>query len=241
MKTLAEENTKIMAEKDAPSAKETIKRIPPNLVRMMSAGDLIMVKSSDPKYSGYFRKFEALFETLANMEKVERLLNYKFFIGLIITSHAKKLLDKEKKRKLFDLKNDLFVHIANKEEYRKKLAFLYLSSPKPRVLEFCADCTKRNTEAATPIHNWEHCDNCKVDTKFYNLLSMHHKFQQGSVTLFLSQDQLGRIKGNQNPKQGNRSDFEEEGIFQKYHYTVKNLDSINLDDALKVHDRLIKL
>lgn len=218
-----------------------LKRIPPNTLRMVSAGDLIMVKCPDPKYSGYFRKFEAIFEMLANVERTERLLNYKFLIGLIITSHAKKLLDREKKRKLFDLKNDLFVHIANKDEYRKKLAFLYLSSPKPRVIEYCPDCTRRNTEAATPIHNWERCDNCKVDTRFYNLLSMHHKFQQGSVTLFLSHDQLNRIKGNQNFKQGNRSDFEEEGIFQKYHYTVKNLDSITLDDALKAHDKLIKL
>ena len=230
-----------MTDSEKDSSAKPIKRIPPQSIKLVMAGDLILAKCSDSKYSGFLRKFEALFEFFANMEKSERLLNYKFMVGLTLTSHAKKLLDREQKRKLFDQKNDLFVHIANADEYRKRLAFLYLTSPKPRVLKFCDDCTKRNTEAATPAHTWEHCDNCQVDHKFYNLLSMHHKFQNGSVTLFLSQDQIARIKGNHNFKQGSRADFEEEGIFQKYHYNVKNLDALNLDDTLKVMARLLKL
>ena len=217
---------------------KTAKRIPPGSLTLQFAGDLVLVKNPDRDLSGLFRRYEALFETMANMDKDERTLNYKLLIGLILTSHAKKTTELEARKKLFDLKNEIFFEIANSPELRRKCAFRYLVSPNFRVTKFCSECEKKNAEDKIPRHKWTFCKSCEIDRNFYNVLSLHHKFDEGSFTLFLSHDLIPQIKGFKIKNKGKIDNTKEEAKFQRYHYNVRNLDAFNLETVLDWAKRL---
>ena len=216
------------------------KKIIPNSISIQMVGDLLLAKPTEREQASIFRRYEALLEGLANMDREERLINYKFLTALILTSHAKKSADKSLKKHLFDLKNDLFLNLANDKTIRKKIAFRYLVSKNFRVIEFCDTCKQNNEAMEDPKHKKKFCSNCNVDNKFYNVLSMHHKFDQGSMTLYLSNDMLHRVEDLRNPKKGKLSDAVEEGQYQKYHYNVRNLDIFDLDVIKKIHAKLLK-
>ena len=225
---------------ESPEAeKHPPKRLPQGSLKLQFAGELVLVRNPDRDLSGLFRRYEALFEAFANMERHERLINYKFLNALMLTSHAKKSTNVEEKKRLFDMKNALYVNLANDRETRKKLAFKYLMSKNFRVTEFCEECVKRNTEAELKRHNWKFCKDCKIDRNFYNVLSMHHKFKDGSATLFLSNDLIPEIKGLQIKKKGRLDEIKEEALFQRYHYNVRNLDAFDLKAVLDWHKRLV--
>jgi len=209
-------------------AKKAPKRVPPGRLRLVFAGELVLVKNPDRDLAGLFRRYEALFEAFANMEKPERILNYKLLSALMLTSHAKKAAAQDEKKRLFDMKNRIYLHLANDRDARRKLAFMYLASKNFRVTDFCADCIAKNTEAALKRHNWKFCKSCKIDRNFYNVLSMHHKFKDGSATIFLSNDLVAEVKGLQVKKKGKLEDITEEALFQRYHYNVRNLDAFEL-------------
>ncbi len=215
------------------------KRIPANSLKLQFAGELVLVKNPDRDLSGLFRRYEALLEAFANQERVERIINYRFVAALALTSHAKKAESVEEKKKLFDLKNALYMKLANTPETRRKLAFKYCVSKNFRVTEFCPDCTRRNEESGLKRHNWKFCKICKVDRNFYNVLSMHHKFNDGSATLFLSNDLIEQVKGLQIKKKGKLEDTKEEALFQRYHYNVRNLDAFDLKSVLDWQKRLM--
>ena len=225
-------------DKDAPE-KRTPKRLPQNSLRLQFAGELVLVRNPDRDLSGLFRRYEALFEAFANMERPERLINYKFVNALMLTSHAKKSPTVEEKKRLFDMKNKIYVNLANDREVRRKLAFRYLVSKNFRVTDFCAECVKRNTEADIKRHNWKFCKSCKIDRNFYNVLSMHHKFKEGSATLFLSNDLVMEVKGLQIKKKGKLEEVKEEALFQRYHYNVRNLDAFDLKSVIDWHNKLV--
>lgn len=221
------------------SAKKPLKRVPQGLLRLQFAGELVLVRNPDRDLSGLFRRYEALFEAFANMDRVERVVNYKLLNALMLTSHAKKAKTVEDKKKLFDMKNRVFVHLANDREARKTLAFRYLVSKNFRVTEFCAECVKRNTEADIKRHNWKFCKSCKIDRNFYNVLSMHHKFKDGSATIFLSNDLIEKVRGLQIKKKGKLDEVTEEALFQRYHYNVRNLDAFELKSVIEWHNKLM--
>jgi hypothetical protein len=216
------------------------KRIPASSLKFQFAGDMVMVRNPDRNLSGLFRRYEALLEMLANMDREERLLNYRFMIGLILTSHAKKVEKLEDKKRLFDMKNKMFIRIANDRSARKFLAFKYLVSKNFRVIDFCESCVKTNTDAGNKRHNWKFCDKCKLDRDFYNVLSMHHKFKDGYMTLYLSNDLIEQIKGLNVKRKGKLEDTKEEASFERYHYNVRNLDAFDLETTLTWYEKLIK-
>ncbi|MBF0445904.1 MAG: hypothetical protein HQL68_09955, partial [Magnetococcales bacterium] len=43
-------------------------------------------KFSDKELASLYQRYENLLEKVANMDREERLINYKFFIGLVLTS-----------------------------------------------------------------------------------------------------------------------------------------------------------
>ena len=215
------------------------KRLPPSSVRLQIAGDMALVRCPDRSLVGLFRRYEALFEAYANMNREERLLNYKMICALILTSHAKKTTDVPIRKTMFDLKNDLYLDIANDRDSRRKVAFRYLVSRNFRVIKFCDSCTKKNTEAELKRHQWKFCERCEVDRSFYNVLSMHHKFAEGSATLFLSHDLVDKIRGFKVKHKGKLEGIKEEANYQRYIYNVRNLDAINLDDTLKWYAKLL--
>lgn len=215
------------------------KRVPPGLLKLQFAGELVLARCPDRELSGLFRRYEALFEAFANMERPERLINYMFINALMLTSHAKKALGVEQRKKIFALKNSIYLKLANDHEMRKKLAFKYLTSKNFRVLTFCEACEQSNTEAKVERHAWKFCRNCKIDRNFYNVLSMHHKFKGGSSTVFLSNDLMDQVKGLQIKKRGKLDEVREEALFQRYHYNVRNLDAFDLKSVCDWTTRLL--
>ena len=228
-----------MESTEEPTVKK--KKIPPGSIKLQMAGDLLLARCTDRSLSQLFRRYETLLETLANMDRDERLLNYKFLIGLVLTSFAKKCTVVEDRKKVFDLKNAIFLNLVNNKETRKKIALRYLVSKNFRVLDFCKKCNEKNNEAKLPRHQWKFCKDCNVDRKFYNVLSIHHKFNNGSATLFLSNDLIEKVEGLKLNNKSKLDDFKEEAKFEKYHYNVKNLDVFNLEDVKKVHSKLISI
>jgi hypothetical protein len=215
------------------------KRLPRESLKLQFAGELVLVRNTHRELAGLFRRYEALFEAFANMERPERIINYRFMNALMLTSHAKKVESVEDRKKLFDLKNQLFLSMANDRELRRKLAFKYLVSKHFRVTEFCSSCTQKNTAEGIKRHQWKFCKNCKIDRNFYNVLSMHHKFDDGSATLFLSNDLMPEIKGLQVTRKGKLEEVTEEALFQRYHYNVRNLDAFELKSVLDWNKRLL--
>jgi hypothetical protein len=216
------------------------KRIPAESITLQFAGELILPRLPDKNLPGLFRRYEALFEKFANMNRVQRYLNYKMVNGLMLTSFAKKTKDAAQKKQLFELKNKIFLSLANDREARRMLAFKYLTTKNFRVIAFCSECEKKNAEGKTPKHQWKFCTKCKVDRNFYNVLSMHHKFDQGSTTLFLSNDLIPKVRGLKLRGKGDLKDFDEEARFDKYHYNVRNLDAFSLNSVLEMHNRIMK-
>ena len=142
------------------------KRIPVGSIELQFAGELVMPKLPDKRFAGLFRRYAALFEHFANMERDERVLNYRMIAALMLTSYAKKTGDNQHKKELFDLKNELFLSLANDRKYRKKLAFKYLDSRNFRVHQFCDECQKKHDASGLPRHQWKFCSKCTVDRSF---------------------------------------------------------------------------
>lgn len=220
---------------------ETPKRMPPESVSLQFIGELIMPKCDNKDLTGLFRRYQLLFEHFANMDKIERVLNYRILCALILTSHAKKIGDIEEKKKLFDKKNKIFLEIANDISLRRKVAFRYLVSKNFCVVEYCENCHKKQSEAGTPKHSWKYCKDCKIDRSFYNVLSMYHKFTKGFSCIFLSNDQMKNIVGLKVKQKGKIDGAKEEARFDKYQYNIRNLDAIKLDSALEMHDKVLNL
>lgn len=215
------------------------KKIQPGSIRLMMAGDLILGRNPDRSLSQLFRKYEALLEAFANMDREERIINYKYLMALIITSHAKKTQDITERKALFDIKNRIFVDLITDRNSRRKMQFKYLISNNFRVIEFCETCVKSNTEQELPKHKWKFCRACKVDRKFFNVLSMQHKFPDGVSTIFLSNDMMHKLPPLRNLQKSKLANQKEETVFGRYHYNVKNLDVFSLKSAKTIVNKLV--
>ena len=215
------------------------KRLASGSLKLQFAGDLILVKSSQKSISGLFKRYAALFETLANLPKEDRGLAYKVFTGLMLTSHAKKAPNAETRRNLFELKNQLFLSIANDRSLRRKVEFKYLVSKNFRVVKYCDSCQKTNTEQALDRHKWKYCKKCDVDHNFYNLLSMETRLPQGFARIFISNDQITKIDQLRLPRRVNADTLKEEAIIDQFHYNTRNLDAIELDSVISLHGKLL--
>lgn len=226
----------------ADDGKSGLKRLPVGSVKLMFAGELIMARSPGAAYLGLFRRYEALFEAFANMSREDRLLNYRLINALMLTSYAKKVKDVAEKKKLFDLKNELFLLVANDRASRRKLQIKYLASKNFRVISYCADCTKKNTEAAVDKRHWKYCRKCHVDKNFYNVLAISHLFPNGGITLFLSNELVPQVKGLdlKELRKGKIDTVEEEALYQQFHYNVRNLDAFELDSIMAMNRKVAK-
>lgn len=222
----------------APETKKP-KRVASGSLKLQFAGELILVKNAHKSLGGLFKRYAALFETLANLPKEERGLAYKIFTGLMLTSHAKKATNAENRRKLFELKNQLFLAIANDRALRRKVEFKYLVSKNFRVVKYCDSCQKSNAEQALERHKWKYCKQCDVDHNFYNLLSMETRFPQGFARIFISNDQLVKIEHFKLPRRVNVDTLKEEAIIDQFHYNTRNLDAIDLESVMALHTKLL--
>jgi hypothetical protein len=216
-----------------------LKRLASGSIKLQFAGDVILAKNSEKSLSGFFKRYASLFETLANMPKEQRGLVYKIMTGLMLTSHAKKSNDPLVKRKLFDLKNELFLMIANDRSLRRQVEFKYLSSKNFRVLKYCPACSVANTALGVDRFKWKYCKKCEVDHNFYNLLSMEFRFEKGFSRMFISNDQVIKIRNFKVPPRIKSDALTEEAIVDQFHYNTRNLDAIDLDSIMKLHGKLL--
>lgn len=215
------------------------KRLASGSLKLQFAGDLILVKNPQKTLSGLFKRYAALFEALANLPKEQRGLAYKIMTGLMLTSHAKKSLTSDDKRRLFEMKNQLFLSIANDRAVRRQVEFKYLVSKNFRVSHYCETCQKTNAELGLDRHKWKYCKACDVDHNFYNLLSMEARFPQGFARIFISNDQIPKIEHFKMPKKIKADLLKEEAMIDQFHYNTRNLDAIDLESITKLHDKLL--
>ncbi|MGE0172902.1 MAG: hypothetical protein AB7T49_08960 [Oligoflexales bacterium] len=214
-------------------------KIPLGTAHLKMAGDLLLGQIKDKALHPFFKKYQLLLEHLANTQPEERLTVYHYFLALILTSHARRSEDLEEKRRLFDLKNELFFHIVNNINLRKKLGLKYLVTKNFRVTEFCATCQENNKTQNLQRHQWKFCQNCKIDRKFFNVLCMTYKFNEGLAHLFLSNDLIDKVKNLPNVKRDKLENFTETLTWKKYKYPSKSLYIFDLTDAQAIHPKLL--
>ncbi len=216
------------------------KKIPQGTVSLMIAGELIYAQCPSAEYSGLFRRYEELFVSFASINKEDRQLVYKFFTALVLTSLAKKSESAAEKKHLFDLKNKLYLEIAKNPDYRRKVTFAYLQSKNFRVLEYCANCQKTNSELNSDKRNWKFCKKCKLDRNFYNVLSMRHKWNDGEMSIFLSNELMNEVPLNrQKLRKSSLGDATEGGYFKKFQYHARNLDIFTVPSVMKLYDKIM--
>lgn len=215
------------------------KKIPAGSIKLQMMGDLMFARVADKELALLFKRYQLLLETFANMDKDERLLNYKFLVALILTSHAKKTQNLDLRKELFNLKNQIFLNVANDKKTRKKLAFRYLKAKNFRIIKFCENCEKENKAQDLPRHKWKFCKECQVDRNFFDVVQMTHFFEKDAMlTIYLSHDQIEKLEGLTIKHKGKLE--KEHGIFGKYQYTTKNLDVFDLDSVRDAQAKLLK-
>ena len=217
-----------------------LKELPRDSIKLQFAGDLILARLLDNTYRSLFQKYQVFFESMANLERDDRILVYKMMCCLMLTSHAKRVVDRDERRKIFDFKNKLFLSLANNESLKKKLSFRYLISPRALVTEFCPECTEFNEKEKLSYHKRKHCEKCKVDKEFFNILSMQHKFARGSACVFISNEFIKEIPGVSLKYKASLNKVPEVLRFQKYSFSGRNLTPFHIDSVVAMAEMLLK-
>ncbi|NBW81319.1 hypothetical protein EBR21_06145 [bacterium] len=217
----------------------TIKPVPAS-IKIDIFGDLLKFSKKSTAATSY-RKFDQLALHLAQMNRDERILLYKIFCGLGLTAHARRTTETVDRKKIFDLKNKLFLSIANDPNLRRMVNLRLGVSRRFKVTAYCADCTERNKAENLPAREWKFCQKCTIDRNYYNIVSLFHRFEQGSGALFLGQDLLPQIHAHQQIKKVPLTQISEELSFAKYKFSPKSLISIEFESLKACTQKLIDL
>lgn len=238
--TIHEDNEKNI--KDSSNQELSIKKMPVGAVDLIFTSDILIPKCKDHQASHFFRRYEFLLEKIASYSKEDRFIKYKFIVGLILTSYAKKTLDKDLKKQLFDLKNEIYLSIINDLKSRRKISIKYLSSKNFIVKAYCPECQKENEKNAdVPSHKKKFCKNCQIDRNYYDVVSIYHKFADKSgFNLFLSKDRMSEIK-HWKPKDKTPLTEPEGGSLGKYKYNISNMSAFNLDSTIAFAKKLLEI
>ena len=89
-------------------------------------------------------------------------------------------------RKVFDLKAKVYLDICSGSDNRRFLSFECLQSKNFRVIKFCDNCTKKNTEEKREKHSWKFCGDCANSRNFIILCNTTDSTVDSMV--FLSND-----------------------------------------------------
>lgn len=212
----------------------------PASIKIDLFGDLLkFTKKSSSAVS--FRKFDQLAVSLAKKSRDERLLIYKIFCGLSLTAHARRTPDVAERKTLFDLKNKLFVSIANDPNSRRMINLRIGVSKRFKVIEYCNECREKNTQENLPAREWKFCQKCKIDRNFYNIISLYHRFEEGSGALFLGFDLMKQLYGYTMIRKVPLTQIAEELSFSKYKFSPKSLISIEIGSLKSCVQKLIEM
>jgi hypothetical protein len=217
----------------------TLKPVPAS-IRIDLFGDLLKFsKKSQQPVS--FRKFDQFALFLANKSREERILMYKIFCGLSLTAHARRTKNEAERKNIFELKNQLFVSIANDPATRRIINLRIGVSKRFKVVEYCGDCTKKNTEENLQARSWQFCQKCRIDRNYYNILSLFHKFEDGYGSIFLGYEHLEKVQFFREIKKMPLAHIQEEISFSKYKFNPKTLISIEIESLSRCSQKLIEL
>jgi hypothetical protein len=233
-------------EKKSPPAKESEKtpvkrRLKPEAIVVNVFGDLMKFSKKAPDVQAPFRKYDTLAVAMAEQPRDERLMMYGFLMGLALTAHARRIKDASKRRFVFETKNRLFLALANNFAMRKVLNFRLCQSKRFKVVKYCADCTRRNSEEGLAARQWKFCPRCQVDRNYYNVLSMFHKHGEGGASLFLGNDLIAQIRGLRVLKHAKFGQLGEEITFRKYTFSPKNLVALDLASVMSAAQKMADL
>lgn len=212
----------------------------PDSIKINLFGDLLKFSKSTPNAMS-FRKFDQLAVMLVQKTREERILVYKIFCGLSLTAHARRTPDAIERKKIFELKNKLFISICNDPVLRKMTNLRIGVSKRFKVTEYCSECTAKNTSDQLPSREWKFCHKCKIDRNYYNIISLYHRFEEGSGALFLGYDLLDQIQSFKLIKRAPLNQMSEELSFSKYKFSPKTLISIELQSLKTCSEKLLEL
>lgn len=217
------------------------KKLPPGSVKFELLGDLLRLAKVNSRENLPIRKYEDLAEALVEKPKDDRFLLYKFMCGLALTAHARRTPQEEPRKVLFDIKNEIFLSIVNNFANRKVLNFRLCVSPRFKVVKYCTACENANREAGLEHRDWKFCKKCEVDRSYFNVLSVFHRFPEGSAALFLGQDMLDKVFPIRELKKAPIGKFKEEVVYKNFHFSPKNLHVARLDSVIEVSEKLLKI
>lgn len=224
-----------------PMTDERPKKLPPGSVKFELLGDLLRLAKVDSRANLPIRKYENLAEGLVEKPKDDRFLLYKFLCGLALTAHARRTPQEAPRKAIFDVKNEIFLSIVNNFANRKVLNFRLCVSPRFKVTKYCPDCEKTNRESKVDFREWKFCKKCEVDRSYFNVLSVFHRFPEGSAALFLGQDMLDKVFPIRELKKAPLGKFKEEVVYKNFHFSPRNLQAARLDSVIQVSEKLLKL
>lgn len=215
--------------------------VPAEAIKIELFGDLMKFTKKPAAGAIAFKKYDILSTNLAVGPREERLLLYPFLCGLALTAHARRMPDVARRKEIFDLKNALFIAVANNFNFRRVLNFRIGVSRRFKVVEYCPDCTKGNKEAGLAQRDWKFCRKCRIDKGYFNVLSMYHRYEQGGASLFLGRELIPEVKGLKDPKSAPFSKLKEELVYKNFHFSPKNLLSLDLKSVMDCSRKIIAL
>ena len=217
------------------------KKLQPESIRVDLFGDLLKFTRKSLDIQAPFRKYDAYAMALAEEPREERLLVYHFFCGVALTSHARRIKDHAVRKEVFELKNALYLAVANTFQYRRMLNFRLCMNRRFKVIKYCDECTARNTEQKLDPRAWKFCQSCTVDRNYFNVLSMFHKYNEGGASLFLGNDMLHEVKALKEIRRVKFGALNEEITFRKFIFSARNLVAMDLKSLLAVGKKLLDL
>ena len=216
-------------------------KITPESMRMDLFGDMLKFSRKSLVLPAPYRKYDAFAESLVAQPKETRLLMYRFICGMALTAHARRTLDPNLRREIYDLKNELYLSIANHAVTRRLVGFRRCVDRRFKVTNYCDDCKTRNTELGIAARQWKYCSQCKLDLHYYDLISIYHRHDKGHAVMFLSNDQAKRIVGQSDYKRVPSGRFNEEVTFSKFVFSSTNLFVFDLKTIQTVSLKLLQL
>lgn len=216
-------------------------KVQPGSVKFELFGDILKISRADSKSNTPIKKYEEFCISMTERPREDRILMYKFLCGLALTAHARRTSQEAPRKVIYDVKNELFLSIVNNFSNRKVLNFRLCVSPRFKVTEYCDSCQESNSSSGLDARDWKFCKKCKVDRSYYNVISAYHRFEQGSVALYLGQDLIDKVFPVKELKKVPMGKFKEELVFGRYHFSPKNLHTIRLDSLLAVSEKLLKI
>jgi|GEM_PF-508189 len=229
------------AEAGAVVAIKAKRKLKPEAINANLFGDLMKFSKKSPDVLAPFRKYDTFALAMTEQPREERLMMYGFLMGLSLTAHARRIKDPTKRRFVFEQKNRIFLAVANNFALRKVLNFRLCQSKRFKVVKYCEDCVRKNTEAKLSPRQWKFCQKCEVDRDFYNVLSMFHKHAEGGASLFLGNELIEKIRGLRVLKRARFGQLDEEVTFRKYTFSPKNLVALDLATVMEAARKIIEL